>query len=549
MLVATQGSDGMKLYVDGVLVGTNSQTGQQAYQGYWRIGGDKTWSGSSSYFAGSIDEPAVYSTALTPAQITAHYNASSSVNKKPTAVIASSTSDLTLSVDGSGSSDPDGSVTSYAWDFGDGATGSGATTSHTYGSAGTYNVTLTVTDNGGATGTSTKSITVTAPNQNPTASFTSSTSGLKISVDGSGSSDPDGNVASYAWDFGDGQTGTGSTASHTYAAGGTYTVKLTVTDDRGGTDSTTSSATVTNQPPTAAFTASADQLSASFDASGSADSDGSIASYVWDFGDSTTGTGVSPQHAYAAGGTYTVTLVVTDNASATDSVSHAVTVTAPVGPVVLASDDFGRTVASGWGTADQGGAWTVSSASSFAVDGSTGKVTLSAAGSLRTATLGSVSSDDTDMQLAVSFDKPATGGGYYLSLVGRKVSGAGDYRAKMHVLSTGQVKIAITRADTTGAETIIAAETTIAGLTYTAGDSLSVRMSVTGVNSTAIKAKVWSTASTEPSAWQVSTSDSTAALQTAGSVAVVGYASGSTTNAPIVISMDGLRVYKASTVQ
>ena len=62
-MVATQGSDGMKLYVDGVLVGTNPQTQAQDYTGYWRVGGDTTWGGNSSnYFAGSIDEVAVYST-------------------------------------------------------------------------------------------------------------------------------------------------------------------------------------------------------------------------------------------------------------------------------------------------------------------------------------------------------------------------------------------------------------------------------------------------------------------------------------------------------
>ena len=61
-MVATQGSDGMKLYVDGELVGTNPQTAAQDYTGYWRVGGDTTWGGNSSnYFAGSIDEVAVYS--------------------------------------------------------------------------------------------------------------------------------------------------------------------------------------------------------------------------------------------------------------------------------------------------------------------------------------------------------------------------------------------------------------------------------------------------------------------------------------------------------
>jgi subtilisin family serine protease len=84
-------------------------------------------------------------------------------NQSPTASFTFSCTDLTCSFNGSGSSDPDGSISSYAWTFGDGATGSGVTTSRTYASGGTYTVTLTVTDNGGATGSSSQSVTVTAP--------------------------------------------------------------------------------------------------------------------------------------------------------------------------------------------------------------------------------------------------------------------------------------------------------------------------------------------------------------------------------------------------
>jgi len=73
----------------------------------------------------------------------------------------------------------------------------------------------------------------------PVASFTYICSGLTCDFDGSASSDPDGTITTYAWDFGDANTGSGITVSHTYAAAGTYTVQLTVTDDDGatGTDS------------------------------------------------------------------------------------------------------------------------------------------------------------------------------------------------------------------------------------------------------------------------------------------------------------------------
>ncbi len=85
------------------------------------------------------------------------------VNQPPTASFTFNCNDLNCSFDGSGSSDSDGTIASYAWAFGDGANGSGVNTSHTYGNAGTFNVTLTVTDDDGATDSQTQPVTVTAP--------------------------------------------------------------------------------------------------------------------------------------------------------------------------------------------------------------------------------------------------------------------------------------------------------------------------------------------------------------------------------------------------
>ncbi len=89
------------------------------------------------------------------------------INTPPTAAYTYSCSGPTCNFDGSGSSDPDSAITSYAWNFGDGSAASGVTTSHTFAADGAYTVTLTVTDDQGATDGEAKSITVTLPSANP----------------------------------------------------------------------------------------------------------------------------------------------------------------------------------------------------------------------------------------------------------------------------------------------------------------------------------------------------------------------------------------------
>jgi len=89
-------------------------------------------------------------------------------------------------------------------------------------------------------------LTVLPANQPPVASFAYNCLDITCSFDASGSSDPDGSIVHYAWDFGDGNTGSGVTASHIYAAPGTYSVVLSVTDDDGATDSDTQNVTVSD---------------------------------------------------------------------------------------------------------------------------------------------------------------------------------------------------------------------------------------------------------------------------------------------------------------
>ena len=169
-------------------------------------------------------------------------------NETPTAAFSaaptSGQAPLVVTFNASASADPDGTITSYAWDFGDGGTATGVTALHTFASQGAYVVQLTVTDDGGATDSSTAAILATAPgNKVPIASFTADpTSGtfpFDVGFDASGSYDLDGSIVAYQWDFGDGDSGSGETVTHTYDAFGTFTVVLTVIDNSGAPASAT----------------------------------------------------------------------------------------------------------------------------------------------------------------------------------------------------------------------------------------------------------------------------------------------------------------------
>ena len=160
------------------------------------------------------------------------------------------------------------------------------------------------------------------------------TIGAAVSFSSAGSSDPDGSIAGYAWTFGDGGTSTQANPTHSYSAANTYTVNLTVTDNDGASTTATTTATISastpvNTPPVAdaggPYTGTAG-TPVTFNGSGSSDSDGSIVSYAWTFGDGANGAGMSPSHTYAAAGTYTVSLTVTDN----DSASTTATTTAAI---------------------------------------------------------------------------------------------------------------------------------------------------------------------------------------------------------------------------
>lgn len=205
----------------------------------------------------------------------------------------------------------------------------------------------------------------------------------------------------------------------------------------------------------------------------------------------------------------------------------------------FAADAFSRTVSGGWGSADTGGAWTIGGgAANTSVASGTGRTTMASAGAQVTASLNDVSASDTDLRLAVALDKAATGGGTYLSVVGRKVGTSGDYRTKLRFQDTGAVALSLVRKVSSTQTTLASA--TLTGVTYSPGQVLQVRLRVAGTGTTSLAVKVWPSGATEPTGWQLSATDSTSALQSAGSLGIESYLSGSSTNAPVTAFYDAL---------
>lgn len=386
-------------------------------------------------------------------------------NTPPQAVIANgpfaALEGESITFSSAGSNDPDGSVVSYSWNFGNGQTSTQANPSRSYASAGNYTVTLTVTDNEGATANATSSVTITSPaNTSPNAVIAngpfSADEGQSIMFSSAGSNDPDGSIASYSWSFGDGSSSMQANPSHTYASAGNYTVTLTVTDNQGAsaTDSESVSINATtnpgeqlnetnlsgssgsaqyftlnvpagasnlvfamsggsgdadlyvrfgSQPTTSSYDcrpykggnsescpmspvqagtyyvmirgysaysgvtltgtydggtpggndapeaviangpfSAVEGQSIAFSSAGSNDPDGSIASYSWDFGDGSGSSVANPSHAYQNAGTYTVTLTVTDNEGAGGQVSSVATIAVANSGFVVSSHYYDK---------------------------------------------------------------------------------------------------------------------------------------------------------------------------------------------------------------
>lgn len=248
-------------------------------------------------------------------------------NFAPVASASAVCTDQSCAFSSATSSDAGGSIDSYLWNFGDGTTSTEANPTHVYASSGTYGVTLTVTDNAGASSSTTLSKQVQFVDKAPVASFTASCDNRACSFDASASTDAEGPLTEYTWTFGDGATASGSAVSHTYAGDGDFTATLSVKDSAGqvAQSSQTVHAEYVYAAPVAVYTSTCESLTCSFDATTSADADGPLTGYSWNFGDGSAGTGATVEHTFAGSGSYQVTLTVTDSqgvqAQATQTVS------------------------------------------------------------------------------------------------------------------------------------------------------------------------------------------------------------------------------------
>jgi len=244
----------------------------------------------------------------------------------------------------------------FNWAFGDGATGSGQSVSHTYLSAADFTVTLTVSDTASHVTTVTKVVSVTAA---LTADFTFAPTNPAVGQSVSFTATATGGTPpyTYAWTFGDGGSGSGQTISHTYTTGGSFSVRLTLTDSLARSVQVTKPLTI------------ASAITASFTYAPAAPSTGELVTftatvsggtppytYSWTFGDGGAGQGQVVSRPYASAGTFTVILTVTDIAQGSATVSKSIVVTAalaasftyvPANPVVGELVNFSATASGG----------------------------------------------------------------------------------------------------------------------------------------------------------------------------------------------------------
>jgi hypothetical protein len=119
-------------------------------------------------------------------------------------------------------------------------------------------------------------------------------------------------------------------------------------------------------------------------------------------------------------------------------------------------------------------------------------------------------------------------------LIARQVNATDYYQARARLLPGGGIAVQLTR----GSTSVVLGDVTVPGAAYVPGQALNLRFEVTGTGTTTLRAKLWRDGTTEPAAWQVTATDTTASLQGPGAIGFESYVSGSATNAPVTVRLD-----------
>ena len=213
----------------------------------------------------------------------------------------------------------------YAWDFGDGSPiDTSANPSHTYASAGTYNVTFIASSTINCNYADTVYLTVTVNQGNVNASInlvqSSTCDSLTVNVSSNGSG---GHL--FNWNFGDGNNGSGLNTSHSYTVAGNYTITLIVTDTVCNfSDTATANVTFSPSGINASFNLVQNSTCDTLFITGTSNGAGGHF-FDWNFGDGNTATGLNVNHFYTQAGNYIITLTVTDTVcNSTDTATASV---------------------------------------------------------------------------------------------------------------------------------------------------------------------------------------------------------------------------------